>query len=148
MAFALTSYQAAAVEFKGPGPRHGLQHVILTVTGTVDDVDFDIGTDAGTFWTAALADTTYGALATDALAHLQTIIANSDGLSSVYCPQIEASGIRAAAASTPAYALGHENSRPNYTFDTGAGLTAYTVHLQYLLKVNILPVAVCYGVGA
>lgn len=55
-----------------------------------------------------------------------------------------------AAAATPVagqYSLAYQNSRPNYTFPAGAGLTAYTIVIDYLLLPNTLPVVVNYGVG-
>lgn len=148
MAFALTSFQSDGFRYVGPGPRKAIQTVVLTITGTTADVDLDIGDDSGTFWTAALADATYGALATSALDKLQKIIEQATAVARIYSPEIEASGLRAAAASGTAYTLAHQNSRPNWTFASNQGLTAYTVFIDYLLDVNILPVADSYGVGA
>jgi hypothetical protein len=148
VAFALTSFQSDGIKYSGPGPRRAIQTVILTITGTTADVDLDIGDDSGTFWTAALADSTYGDLAEEALSKLQTIISNATAVARIYSPEIEASGIRAAAASGTAYTLVYQNSRPNWTFASSQGLTAYTVFIDYLLDVNILPVADSYGVGA
>lgn len=94
MAFALTGYEALPVQTGGAQPRRAFQQVILHATGTTADVDLDIGADAGTFWTAAIANTTYGTMASNALISLQNVIAQAGGLRSVYCPQIDAAGER------------------------------------------------------
>lgn len=88
MAFALTSYRARGFMIDGSQPDRATQQVVMTVTGLTSDVALDIGTDAGTFWVAALADTTYGDLAASALANLLTVVANASALERSYIPQI------------------------------------------------------------
>lgn len=148
MAFALTSYQADAIKYMGASQRRAIQTVVLTITGTTSDIDLDIGDDDGTFWTDAVADSTYGDIATSALSSLQRIVAQASAVARIYSPEIESSGVRAAAASGTAYTLVHEDKRPDWAFASGQGLTSYTVYIDYLLNVNTLPVAESYGVGA
>lgn len=89
MAFALTKFEARGVKFEGPVPeKRAKQEVVLTITGLSTDVDLDIGSDAGTFWTDAEADSTYGDLATEALAKLQDIVSKSAALLSVKSQQL------------------------------------------------------------
>lgn len=145
MAFALTSFFADGNRYMGAGVETAVQRVILTATGTTADVDLDIGDNSGTFWTAAIANTTYGTMATQALETLQKIISQSTTWQAVYSPEIDASGVREAAASGTAYTLTFQNSRPNYLFDTAQGLTAYTIIIDYLLKPSILPTVIAYN---
>jgi hypothetical protein len=145
MAFALTSFFADGNPYCGPGVEKAVQRVILTATGTTADIDLDIGDDTGTFWTAALANGTYGTMATSALDILQKIISQSTTWQAVYSPEIDASGVRAAAASGTAYTLTFQNSRPNYLFDTAQGLTAYTIVIDYLLKPTIPPTVIAFN---
>jgi len=81
--FALTKYQAYGVLISSPVRKRAVQRVVLTYTAVNTDTDLDIGDDSGTFWTAAKADATYGAMATNALSHIQKIVANADSLSLV-----------------------------------------------------------------
>lgn len=145
MAFALTSFFADGERYLGPGPLKGVQRVILGITGTTADIDLDIGDDSGTFWTDAVADTTYGEMASQALTTLQKIIGQTVTWQAVYCPQIDAVYLRAAAAAASAYTLAFTNSRPNWTFDTGEGLTAYTVIIDYIMDPAISPVNIAYN---
>jgi hypothetical protein len=146
MSFALTYFEAEHVKLAGPGPRWGIQAVQMTVTGLAADVDLDIGDDAGTFWTAAIADATYGDLATSALASLKKILAQGT-VSKVYSPEIDSGFRRAAAAGAGVYAFALQDKRPNWTFNAAEGLTSYTIFIEYYLNQNILPVAESYGTG-
>ena len=72
MSFALTKFEARGVEIKTPSKKRGKQELVFTITGTTADVDLDIGDEDGTFWTDALADTTYDDLAASVFALLFT----------------------------------------------------------------------------
>lgn len=133
MAFALTKYKQHGVGLSGPGERTTLGFVELEITGLTTDVDLDIGDDDGTFWTAALANSTYGAMAAQALSDLQDIVANADDLLAVKSQQL-LDRVQAAAASGTAYTVGIEEKRPNITFAASNGETAYTIVLEYLMK--------------
>lgn len=88
MAFALTGFSARGIDVKTPTKKRGIQQVVLSVTGAAADVDLDIGDDAGTFWTAAQADATYGALAAKALTILNQIVDNAAALVAVKSPEL------------------------------------------------------------
>jgi hypothetical protein len=140
MAFALTSFWADSVRYQGPGPYRAEQKLKFTITGTTADVDLDIGDFSGTFWTAAIADATYGDAAVTALEAVQKIVAQATNVSKVYTPELQAR-IQAAAASGTAYSLALQNFLPNYTFDAANGATAYTVQVDLQLLSGILPTA-------
>lgn len=73
MAFALTGYKSYSRAAYEPVTAQFEQTVELTITRAATDTALDLGNPAGTFWTAALADVTFGALATKALAHWKTV---------------------------------------------------------------------------
>lgn len=64
MAFALTSAQCYKLDIANATRAYGLQVIELTITRGTADVSLDFGNIAGTFWTAARADVTFGAYAT------------------------------------------------------------------------------------
>lgn len=66
MAFALTKFRAYKVEVPTAIAKYGLQAIEMTVTRGASDVLMDLDTTTGTFWTAAKANGTYGAMATQA----------------------------------------------------------------------------------
>ncbi len=101
MAFALTGFEAFPIVVQGAQPRRAIQRVVLHATGTTSDVDLDIGDNTGTFWGAA-DSTDLGAAA---LADLQAIVAQSSNLCYVYCPQIDAAGVRVGGTATVAQDL-------------------------------------------
>lgn len=147
MAFALTSFTADGTRFMGPGPYRAVETYVFTVTGLTTDVDFDLGDYAGQFWTDAVADTTYGEMATQVLAQLQRLDANYVATKSVYVPEL-ADRIQAAAASGSAYTLSLDSTSllPIYTFAASNGETSYTVFVEFLLKPNYLPTNLAYNV--
>lgn len=88
MAFALTKFSARGIDIAGPSYKRGIQQIVLDITGTSADVDLDLGDDSGTFWTAAKANGTYGALATKSLEILKKIVAQSVALVGVDSQQL------------------------------------------------------------
>lgn len=95
MAFSLSAFEAFPLQVGGAQPRRAIQRCILHIAGTSADVDLDIGDDSGTFWTAAGA-TDIGA---GALASLKQIIAQVSKVSGLFCPELDAYGVRASADS-------------------------------------------------
>jgi hypothetical protein len=61
MAFALSKFRAYALGIPSATDKYGLQAIEMTISRTSSDVLLDLDDVAGTFWTAALADGTYGA---------------------------------------------------------------------------------------
>lgn len=77
MAFSVRRAHMTAVEsLKAVSPYYS-QQLQLIVYSAAADVDWDIGDFTGTFWTAALADGTYGAVAAKALAALKDFAVNA-----------------------------------------------------------------------
>lgn len=132
MAFALTKYQAWPELLSTPIWKRARQFVELKITATVNDVALDIGTDAGTFWTAAQANATYGTLATSALAAIKQITGACDSLVRVGSEQL-LDRLQAAAAAGTSYTLAIADHRPNITFAAGQGETAFTILLEWSL---------------
>lgn len=147
MAFALTSFFADGVKYQGPGPYRATQCYTFTCTGLTTDVDFDLGDYSGTFWTAAIADATYGTMATQVLQYLQDQDSNFLVNQRFYTPQL-AGRVVAAAASGTAYtvSLNSTSLLPEYTFAASNGATAYTVFVELQLKPNYLPSNIAFNV--
>lgn len=145
MAFALTAYQARSVDIASPSYRQAIQEVVLDITGTTADVDLDIGDNTGTFWTAAQANTTYGALAAKALESIQRIVSQSDALVQVMSQQLLDRIQIATVAGAGEYSLAIQNLRPNIAFNAADGETSYKIILRYELKTGILPEIALYG---
>lgn len=151
MTFALTSFLADGVQFNGPGTYRGIQTYMFTVTASATDVDFDLGDTTGTFWTAAVADGTYGTMASQVLTAVTGFEGNIEAIKSIYTPQIDAGAfIKVASLSaTGTYTLDYNTTTflPDYTFYTSGGTTAYTVFVDYLLQPNIQPKNLSYNLG-
>lgn len=146
MAFALVGFQARGIDVAGPSYKRGIQQVVLAITGTASDVDLDIGDDTpGTFWTAALADATYGDLAEKALDVLTKIAANSVCLLAVKSPELLDKVQSAAAGSAGEYAIAIDDLGPNIALHTGEGETSYTIVLEYELNDYIFPMIASFG---
>ena len=144
MAFALTKFVSYGYDIAGPSKKRGIQRATLTISATTADVDLDIGDDSGTFWTAAAADSTYGALASKALEVLQKIEDNALAFHRIDSEQL-LDRIQAAAASGTAYVLAVQNKRPNLTFDAANGETSWVIDLEWLLNDGIYPIVSSFG---
>ena len=83
MAFALTSATVYKIDIPNATKTYGLQAIELTITRGSADVSFDWGNLSGTFWTAAKANGTYGAYATQVAGVLTPALAAIDRLVSV-----------------------------------------------------------------
>lgn len=145
MAFALTKFSARGIDIAGPSYKRGIQQVVLDITATTADVDLDLGDDAGTFWAAAIANATYGALATKALAVLQVIVAQSSALVAVKSAQLLDRVQIGTVAGAGEYSLAVVNVRPNIAFNAADGEEAIKIVLEYELNDNIYPVVATYG---
>lgn len=144
MAFALIKFHAEGVELTG-AVRARLQRAVFHITATAADVALDLGNDAGTFWTAAIANATYGQLATNASAFLQVLDDNVAGLLRVNSPQLIDRIQTAAAGGNGEYAVAIQNQRPNITVNAADGETAWLVECVWQLSDNIAPMFATYG---
>jgi hypothetical protein len=84
MTLSLQKFKAYGLRCSGAQRQHTQQVVEMYIAGAATDTTWDISADTsgslGTFWTAALADATYGQLGTSALALIQKIQAIADDL--------------------------------------------------------------------
>jgi hypothetical protein len=76
MAWVISKFMAYGVQIPDAVPRRCVQRAVMTVTAANTNTVWDIGTDAGAFWTSAKLDTTYG-LATGVLAVIDNIGSNA-----------------------------------------------------------------------
>lgn len=150
MAFALTSCFLDGTKFQGPGLHRAIQNCVLTITGTAADVALDIGDYSGTFWTAALADATYGTMALQVKTALQAVTAQCTCVSALpYIPEINQAvgSYQGGSPSTDVYTLAVSATTllPSYTFTAARGYLAYTVFVNWYLAKNILPTNSSYN---
>lgn len=151
MAFALTSFVADGIRFSGPGPYRATEQYILTITGAVTDVALDLGNATGTFWTAATGNATYGEMAVQVLAQIDSWVDNYQAVKDIFIPELYD---RIQVASSPTgtqytASIGSDLLLPTINFESAAsgGETAYTVAVEYLLDSNRLPTVASYNVA-
>lgn len=145
MAFALTRFEARSVDIASVSYKRGIQQVVLDITGTAADVDLDLGDDSGTFWTAALANSTYGDLAAKALEILQKIVDQAAALLAVDSQQLIDRVQVASVSGAGEFSLAVQNTRPNIAFNAADGELAYKIVLTYELNNYIYPINALYG---
>lgn len=139
MAFALVGFHARGVEVTSPSLKRGIQQVVLDITAAATDVDMDIGDDSGTFWTACIADSTYGSLASSALTVLQAIVAQSAAFVGCASEQLIDRVQVASLTGAGEFTLAVQNSRPNLAFNAADGETSWKLILTYELDNFIQP---------
>jgi hypothetical protein len=118
--FATESVKAVSPTFQ--------QNLMLVVGGSSSDVAWDFGNPTGTFWTAALADGTYGAVAAKCLAALTSFDKDSafaiapGGNETLYRCRVET------ASDAGNYQITSWTGRiPNIQFSAGTGPTSTNV---------------------
>lgn len=135
MAFSLRKFKADGIRVSGPNRKRAVQLVELHITALATDVDLDIGDNTpGTFWTAALADATYGALATTARAKMVEIAAISNGLVAIKSPQLLDRIQIAAVAAAGQYSVAVDTLGPDIAVNAADGETSWVIQLEYALK--------------
>lgn len=144
MAFSLRRFDASGIDVGG-SVRRRLQRAAFTIVATTADVDLDIGDDSGTFWTAAVADATYGVLASNVLAWLQALDDNVAALLDVQSPQLLDRVQTAAASGNGEFARAIQNHRPNITVNAADGETSWFIECIWELADNIPPQNQSYG---
>lgn len=139
MAFALTDARLYKVEIPSAIDKRGLQGVEFTVTRGSSDTDLDIGNTSGTFWTAAIADGTYGPQATKCLAEFQKFSAEIEAV--VSCEITAANGFLLRVASVSAvtqYQLTNGGTFPDVVpeITLNSGAAPATLKVRMLLSLN------------
>lgn len=148
MAFAVTKFNAYGVLNANATQKRGIQRVELTITGANTDTAYDLGTTAGTFWTSAVADATYGGVATAARTFILTTlngqVASTIGIRS----QQLLARLQAAAASGTSYTLSVASVTtpvPELAFASGSAPTSGVYVIEWLLADNTEPLTATYG---
>ena len=135
MAFAINRFRAGIQRVDGAGAIHGVQYVSIGITALAADVAVDIsGLVAGslsTFWTQALADTTYGSLAAQAQAKLAAISNSGVNLHAIKSEQLLSRFQVASAPSGTQYSIGVTNHLPVITFAAANGVTSLNLVLEF-----------------
>lgn len=137
MAFALTGFQMFGGRQSDPIAQAGPhQYILLNVTGDAADVDLDIGDLGGTFWTDAVADASYGSLATGALAMITDYYAQWAGCGAISSPQLIDRVQVAALTGAGQYTLvlNATTNLPEIAFDVADGDTSYVILLDVLMS--------------
>jgi len=151
MAFALTDCKFYEVHSRSATRRRGLQVIELTVTRSADDdVDFDWGDIAGTFWANAVANATTGELAAKALsAYTGTINLRIAALVDQELTCNNGFSLRSASASGPtAHALTNDGTfpviKPVVTFANNAAPATIKLIATVALDNDSQPVTFSY----
>lgn len=145
MAFALTSFQCRSLDIQSTAKKRGIQQVIMGITGTTADVALDISNSAGTFWVAALANTTYGALAASALAILTSLQSQVTALKDVKSEKLLARLHVASLTGSAQYTLAITTHLPSIAFNAADGETAISLLLEFEMVDGQFPVVASYG---
>lgn len=130
MSFAVTGYHAYGIYIDEPVTTRAHQVISILATGTSADVVLDLANSSGTFWTAALADGTYGAVATAALAALTSAVGRAEQRVSWCCPEIQDPKVQIAAGGTLAstnYKITTTGIVPSISIFAGEGALSYHI---------------------
>ena len=147
MTFALTKAEFRSVAHQNPSLKRGIQEVLLTITAANTDTALDVGNASGTFWTAAVADATYGSMASAILAQIQAIVSAGGSLRRWECPQLQA-GAYAQVKSSPGanqYSTTLDTYGVDITLHSGDAPTSYSLYLVYELAAGQFAVTAGYN---
>lgn len=141
--FALTAFKAYGIRCEGATRLHALQRATFVVTATAADVAYDISSDTtgslGTFWTAVIADATYGSIGTQALAVIQSIQNQVKSLQSVRLGGA-LNYVQGTATAASTYTVAVTTHLPSIAFNAANGPTSMTLTLEWILKDGLEPV--------
>lgn len=144
MAFALTKFNSYGIDVAGPSFKRGMQHATFTITALVTDVALDLSAAGGTFWTAAIANATYGTLATNALVVLGQIQNIAAQLWSIKSEQL-LDRLQEASATGTDYTVAITTHTPDITCAASNGETAWVIDLEWQLTDGSFPIVASYG---
>ena len=143
MAFQVLRAHLNATESQKAVSPYYTQSIEIVINGAAGDVDMDLDDwTPGTFWTAALADGTYGAVAAKVLTALKDISTmaaaylRTEGNFTLYRSRVEAGSL---AANT--YAAGYDSTKkvPNFTFNAANGPQGTNVILTWEMNPGWIP---------
>jgi hypothetical protein len=123
--------------------RRWKQVVVISLTATAADVDWDFGDGAaGTLFVSAIADGTHGAKATALAAHLAALTAKTTGLVKVSSDIIDNTYLRGAAVAAGVCTIAPGTSKaPDIAFNAADAPTAMKLEFEYDLLEAATPVA-------
>lgn len=148
MSFAITKFKAYGIRAEGAVRPHCQQVFSFTFTAANTDIAYDLGTSGGTFWTSAIADTTYGSLATAVRTLLLTRLPGmlpDSALVGIQGEPIKTYIQVAAGAVGSQYTLAISSSMPTITFVAGSAPTAWVLNLTWNLADGMEAIAADYG---
>lgn len=146
MAFALTKFKADGIRHTGANRSHGEQVAIFNITAANTDTDLDISDDGGTFWTAALANATYGTIAAEAYAMLfgnSTYGSLTGAVANIVSvegdPLVSYQKVLTLTAGNE-YTVAVNSDLPDLAFNSGSAPTALVLQVRWILKDTKEPV--------
>lgn len=145
MAFALTSFQARSLDIQSTSKKRGVQQIVMGITGTTADVALDISNSAGTFWTAAQANATFGTLATKALAILVALQSQVTALKDIKSEKLIARVRVATLSAAGQYTVTITSHLPSIAFNAADGETAISLLLEFEMVDGQFPVIASYA---
>lgn len=146
MSFALTRFKAYGIRASGATRQHVQQVAVLGITAANTDTAMDIQTLAGTFWTAAIANATYGSLATAARTKIFTDITGVMAhFVSAHAPALFTRLQVTTATTGTEYNTALTAGIPGFAFVSGSAPTAFTLTITWLLKDGYEAIVADYG---
>jgi len=146
MSFAVTAWKGYATPIDQGTIKRFEFTVEMYITAANTDVDADIGdlSTPGTFWTAAIADVTYGTYGTALLAYLKSLVPKVSHMRSWHSEAIDTSYLKTCGAP----ALGNEyqvvsytSHLPNLLFVSGGAPTSWKLTMTFNLDTSAWPLA-------
>ena len=127
---------------KTTSPYYDLR-VELVISGSDSDVTLDLDNFSGTFWTAALADATYGTTAASVKSLLNSLtgsiaaLVRVGGNFTLYRPRV-----MAGSEVTGTYSQNYNDTAklPNFAFKDGNGCGGTNIILDYEMNPGFLPI--------
>ena len=149
MTWKLTAGHFYASESSKPTSPFVSQVAEIVISGADADITLDFDDFSGTFWTAALADGTYGTVALNVKKALQKIapeVASTHWLGgnfTLYRARVPAGS---EAAATGAYSANYNNTTklPKFKFDTGNGPGGTNLIICWGMKPGAVPLTIDY----
>lgn len=145
MSFALTNFKMYPLKIEGPSLKRGLQVIELSITrGAAGDTVCDYGVVGGTFWTAAIANNSFGDFAKKALDAYLVISSKIEALQSHEIVASNGFHLRAGSTSATQHTLTNPATfpavTPVVTFANNANPTSVKIIATFALKDEVEPV--------
>lgn len=144
MAFAVTAWKSYPLHVDAALTKRFTQCVEMVITGANTDIDADIGdiSTPGQFFTDAIADATYGTIATNLKTHLASLVAKGSHLVSMASEELDSNYDRvsgAPALGTEYQVVTFTSHLPEILFVAGGAPTSWKLTLHLALKAGEWP---------